>query len=372
VARRVSGHPEPDRGAIAFAEQLMTVLAEGRFTATYKYAVLLALIDLCLEDSTRAGSAPETVTTRQLAEKVLELYWPHTLPYATAGGVLWQSSGSRQAGIVSAIRRFREGHARDPSATLSRARHQAPGAFARLIADVEWKLIEMPLPRLQRIGREHHEFLYHIRWDESIARSRVGTDDFDNLIRFSGAAGDHLIRLSGLLRPLLEREWTRLVAQFNRGAVPELGLQEFLFGSDRIDLSPVRGPLRDLANGRCFYCDDRLRTRIEVDHFIPWSRYPDNGIENLVVSDSRCNGAKRDHLAATRHVERWIERSRRSDRDLEQIAVQLHWDRHAERSQGVARSLYLRLPPGARLWNAPGDFVPIDRDQMRSLFARGL
>jgi hypothetical protein len=25
------------------------------------------------------------------------------------------------------------------------------------------------------------------------------------------------------------------------------------------------------------------------DHFIPWSRHPDNGIENLVVTDRRCN-----------------------------------------------------------------------------------
>ena len=152
---------------------------------------------------------------------------------------------------------------------------------------MEWKLIEMPLPRLQKLGNERLEFLYQIRWDESITRSQVRSHDFDNLIRFTGAAGDHLIRLSGLLRPVIEREWTRLVAQLNRDTVPELGLQEFLFGVDRIDLSPVRGPLYELAGQRCFYCDGRLRAQIEVDHFIPWSRYPDNGIENLLVSDSR-------------------------------------------------------------------------------------
>jgi len=27
----------------------------------------------------------------------------------------------------------------------------------------------------------------------------------------------------------------------------------------------------------------------EVDHFIPWARYPDNGIHNFVVADSRCH-----------------------------------------------------------------------------------
>ena len=80
------GAPDPDRGAIAFAEKLLTVLAEGRFTATYKYAVLLGLMDLGLEHSSRTGAAPTSVTTRQLAEKVLELYWPHTIPWARAPG----------------------------------------------------------------------------------------------------------------------------------------------------------------------------------------------------------------------------------------------------------------------------------------------
>ena len=49
-----------DRGSsgLALAEQLLTVLADGAFTATYKYAVLLALVDLCVEQSTRTGGAP--------------------------------------------------------------------------------------------------------------------------------------------------------------------------------------------------------------------------------------------------------------------------------------------------------------------------
>jgi len=40
---------QPDRGAIAFAERVIALLDEGAFTATYKFAVLLALLDLCLE-----------------------------------------------------------------------------------------------------------------------------------------------------------------------------------------------------------------------------------------------------------------------------------------------------------------------------------
>ena len=41
-----AGEP-PD--AIRFAERVLELLDDGRYTATYKYAVLLGLMDLCLE-----------------------------------------------------------------------------------------------------------------------------------------------------------------------------------------------------------------------------------------------------------------------------------------------------------------------------------
>jgi 5-methylcytosine-specific restriction endonuclease McrA len=44
--------------------------------------------------------------------------------------------------------------------------------------------------------------------------------------------------------------------------------------------------------------------RPHVDHFIPWSRYPNDAIENLVVAHERCNGRKSDFLAASDHVAR--------------------------------------------------------------------
>jgi hypothetical protein len=61
-----------------------------------------------------------------------------------------------------------------------------------------------------------------------------------------------------------------------------------------------------------------------MDHFIPWA-YPDNGIDNLVIADRRCNGYKREFLAASTHVKQWVERfdtgaSLRSD--LKTIAEQ--------------------------------------------------
>jgi hypothetical protein len=364
----VRGAPDPDRGAIAFAEKLLTVLAEGRFTATYKYAVLLGLMDLGLEHSTRTGAAPTSVTTRQLAEKVLELYWPHTVPWAQAPGVVLKQNRQGQAEILSLIRRFRERHAPDPTATLARARAHGPPRFERLVRQVEWKLVEMPLPRLQVIGDHEDPFIYRISWGDRIRKREFDDPEFfDNLIRFVGQAGDHLVRLAGLLRPLIQREWTVLVARFNRLADAEL--EKFLFGVDRASLTAVREPLRELAEGRCFYCGDRVRSRFEIDHFIPWARYPDNGLENLVVSDPGCNRHKFDHLAAGKHVEIWLDRAERQATHLEAIAEEAHWERHPARSLGVARSIYLRLPADAMLWQLGKRFVPVDRPELTRVFA---
>jgi len=134
------------RSAIGFAEKVLELLDEGRYTATYKYAVLLALIDLCLECTQSSGAPPAMVTTRQLAEKVVEMYWPHTAPFASlsATSVLKQNQ-TGQAEIISDITRFRERHAADPSVPRWESRMHAPEAYEKLVRTVEWKLIEMPL-----------------------------------------------------------------------------------------------------------------------------------------------------------------------------------------------------------------------------------
>jgi hypothetical protein len=62
------------RGAIGFAERVLELLDEGRYTATYKYAVLLALVDVCLERTQASRIPPDVLTTRQLADKIVEIY----------------------------------------------------------------------------------------------------------------------------------------------------------------------------------------------------------------------------------------------------------------------------------------------------------
>lgn len=81
-----------------------------------------------------------------------------------------------------------------------------------------------------------------------------------------------------------------------------------------------------------------------MDHFVPWARYPNNGIENLVLAQKPRNNVKRDHLAAAEHVDNWVRRSLLARHDLASIAQSRSWESHASRSLSVGRSIYLRLP----------------------------
>src|SRR5881394_777719 len=56
----------------------------------------------------------------------------------------------------------------DGSTPLAEALARAPARYQRLLDFVEWKLIEMPLRRLQIIGDESVTFPYAINWTQSV------------------------------------------------------------------------------------------------------------------------------------------------------------------------------------------------------------
>jgi hypothetical protein len=103
------------------AEATLDLRAEQQKVAAVR-EVVAAHIDL-----TRV--APDVLTTRQVADRIVEIYWPHTLPFGGQGlpRVLRQNAGG-QAEIVSTITRFRERHAADPSVPRWESRVSAPDA----------------------------------------------------------------------------------------------------------------------------------------------------------------------------------------------------------------------------------------------------
>jgi len=179
----------------------------------------------------------------------------------------------------------------------------------------------MPLPRRQAIGTAVSEFIYNIAWDTSV-RCDASPDP--------PAVSGH------------GREAQRSRRR-GAGGVP-------LRRGPRDD-GEVRDAVWEIQQGRCFYCRASTAVdRSELDHFIPWARYPDNGLDSLVLVDERCNLDKRAFLATGEHVARWMPRllsDSSETRQLEDVARTVVGcasvrARSASRARSTSGSLVMR------------------------------
>jgi hypothetical protein len=172
-----SGQPPVNAG---FAERLLEVIDSGRRTATYKLALLLALLDLCARHSDTRGRAPQVLYARDIAEHVAGLYWPQVIPYPLPGAasaeVLRQITLPRAA-IVAAVSSFRSTAEAAGATSWHLARLRLPGAYRAMLDQVEVIAAEQPLPRLQAVGSAQavFPFLYELSWGarESFSPARL-------------------------------------------------------------------------------------------------------------------------------------------------------------------------------------------------------
>ena len=380
-------------GAIGFATRLLELVQRGGKTASYKYALLVALIELALEARGQGVLGSAMFTTRAIAERMLALYWPQTGRYALGEQVfapLEQMGGGRRS-LVDRIAELRALDERETS-TPNRARLAFPSEYRELLDQIEIVLIRYPLRLLQRLDAEHVDLIYQ-PWNQEFAESvirryqrqfadgglasdsppraadsdsppraadsdsppRAADSDFDNrVILFPGVHG-WLAELAPLLLPLIRREWARLVAQRNR--LPEAELETFLFAPKREQLGELRPELERMQDQQCFYCRNPLDRASQVDHFLAWSRCGASSIENLVVAHQACNNDKSDYLVAARHLERWGQRLGERRDDLAELAYAHRWPSEPARVRALVRSSYAELAGETRLWLARKSWV---------------
>ncbi len=280
---------------IRFLVQVQRLLDEGLFVATYKYALLLALADLSIEQGDDTD-AELIVSTEAIAEKFIRYYWRQAVPYPAAADtrVLQQNTG-RQAAVLNVVRRARS--AQEDS--LLAAIHSGP-AWRRLVRNVADVVQTMPLWKLQTVGRERLDALY----------ANTGSG---NTITLRPGVAFCFRKFHPLISDLVRGAWSRYVRQQNLEVLGETAdLHDFLFGSERAALAAVRPVLLDVQRGKCFYCQAPLKpASTHVDHFVAWARYPVDLGHNFVLADSRCNNQKRDRLPACDHLAAWGERNAR-------------------------------------------------------------
>lgn len=350
--------PSPEQ-QIDFLVKIQRLLGEGRFVASYKFAQIQALADLSVERGGDSGS-PLRLTASDIAEKFIQYYWRQTLPLVVPStedpSILKQNTG-RQAAIISLISRART------KSGGSLARAQSDRKFwQRLTSEVARVVQVMPLWKLQVIGQEVDDFLY--------PQTGKGPE-----IKLRPETVFCLRQFHTLIQDLIQGSWVRFVHSIgtNQNLLGEtIDLREFLFGSEREGLGVFRKFLMDLQSGECFYCRSRLRGQGDVDHFIPWVKYPVDLGHNFVLVHPSCNRHKREYLAAEDHLHSWVARNDRSSCELSQFFDEKGIQSNLSSSMQITRWAYEQAAnSGAHVWVAGDKTKPLG-GYWRSWFVKDL
>lgn len=336
--------PSPEE-QLAFLTKLQRVFAEGEFSSTYKFALLIALAELAVElgqDNTE--SLP--LSNKIIASKFIDLYWQQAAPYSvqqtdSVPGVLIQNNGP-QAAVIKDITNFRKAH---PGVTTLSAR--CLREYDVLRRQVSLTVAAQPINYLQNLGGQTQQFLYE--------RERGG------IVLKSGVAYC-LRRFQPLVQQLARRHWIDHLKR-NRANTAVLGqaddLESFLFETSRQSLTIIGDGLKRLDN-HCFYCRTKVQ-EADVDHFIPFAMYPRDLTHNFVISHPACNRSKSDTLAAKPHLERWMEHITKNNDALREIGESAGRNADLSATHAVARWGYSNAASsGARAWLSAGTFENVD------------
>lgn len=213
----------------------------------------------------------------------------------------------------------------------------------------------MPVQYLQMLGGHLVPFLYNYQPPRDALLLKPGV-------------GFLLRRYQGLIQQLARSGWIRHVRSNYRNT-PMLGQQDdletFMFGASRSDLSVVADALAPLQSGRCFYCQEKIQGRGEVDHFIPWARYPRDTAHNFVLAHAKCNNDKRDLLVAPVHLERWLRRLDNQSLEIGKSLASAGFVADHECSRLIARWAYQQATgSGAMGWISGKLVEPLPRSVM--------
>ncbi|MGC5258194.1 HNH endonuclease [Gordonia sp. DT218] len=329
---------------LTLGQQLVALLEGGRRTATYKLAVLMALLDLSVESVPDDPDAPVDIDLDDLTNRVVELYWRQLRPLD--GHQLRQSSGSSLM-IIDAISTLRAEvtHSRR---MLPLARVMDSDAYTTTRQNIKRRLVAMPLKRLQNVGTTTPEerFLDDDSW-MGTGSLRTIADHGNKLQLFPGVCTT-LARLAPLLKPTFQLAWVDDVRRMNKTLLadgPDIADQ--LFGADRVSLLKAGDVLASEFGPHCFYCATRLTATRHVDHVLPWSRVGIDGLANLVLACPACNSNESDLLPSPTHVDRALDRGQPL---LDTLAADINWTSQFDRVVSAAHGLYATQPESTPVW----------------------
>lgn len=332
------------KNQIDFIAYLQRLLQEGDFAATYKFAFLHAIADICIEKRIPKNSKLQ-ISFDEIVEKLITIYWQHAKPFSADNnvvlekGVLKQNTGNQAKIISDIILLLEDGASNITQAKLSRYWKQTYQNTMRTFK-------EGPLWRLQILSKSEHCFLFpHVK-DR-------------NYIELNPGIADCFQQFHDLVVQFARQGWIDKISKIrqNQAIIGKAGeLSDFLFNSSRNSLKPASSVLQDIQKNLCFYCKKSLNDNSEVDHFIPFSKYNNDLAHNFVLAHKTCNNNKRSYLAAPEHRDSWIEQNLDVHKGLITQELGSYFNCDPTRTLRIAEWAYdVATTNGSKFWLANRD-----------------
>jgi len=190
-----------------------------------------------------------------LAEIVARLYWQQLRPFpAATGAVELRQITNKSASILNAISTVRD--EMPTTSSWDTATKTLPVETARALDKVELTVARYPILRLQVIDGLSQPFIYDVDWNEGVSLHALHSLG-PHAVRFRPGAADRLVRLTPLIRPLVETHWVRMVTVLNRINPAEEDL--------RRHLSVLRGlPFRRSFVAGYMQCRTRCASTVRI------------------------------------------------------------------------------------------------------------
>lgn len=326
-----------------FIAYIQRMLVEGDFSATYKFALLHAIADVCVEQPLLSEQSELVIELPTLADKLITLYWHHAMPFSsehTGESALLKQNTGAQSKVISVLFECQQNNIRN-FRQLKQSPFYKPTFNAAMAT-----LKSGPLWRLQILAKQEECFLY----------PHTNSTQF---ITLNAGIASCFRRFYDLVVYLAKNAWLQKIQSIKHNQAligPQSQLQEFLFGVDRNALTKAKPVLVELQSNTCFYCQKPMKNDVEVDHFIPFARYANDLGHNFVAAHRTCNNNKRDFLAAQQHRERWQNQNLvvNSQTISNELSAYFHCD--ADKSLAVSNWAYqVAQANSAKLWIANKD-----------------
>ncbi|MBB1276209.1 HNH endonuclease [Pseudoalteromonas sp. SR43-3] len=321
-----------------FIAYIQRMLVEGDFSATYKFALLHAIADVCVEQPLLSEQSQLVIELPTLADKLITLYWHHAMPFSsehTGESALLKQNTGAQSKVISVLFECQQNNIRN-----FRQLKQSP--FYKPTFNAAMATLKTgPLWRLQILAKQEECFLY----------PHTNSTQF---ITLNAGIASCFRRFYDLVVYLAKNAWLQKIQSIKHNQAligPQSQLQEFLFGVDRNALTKAKPVLVELQSNTCFYCQKPMKNDVEVDHFIPFARYANDLGHNFVAAHRACNNNKRDFLAAQQHRERWQNQNLVVNSQIISNELNAYFHCDADKSLAVSNWAYqVAQANNAKLW----------------------